>query len=173
VLVVCILLSVFDVKGAELDADHQQHLREFDDGTEAPRPVRHSMDAYLDSAAECAQIMAGEASIVLGDTQLTGDVSDASVDLAKDSSGIDARYEVYMKLKADVDKLEGQVRLATDEAGRRQFKLAYDDFWGYDDMIGHDDYPKYAKAYNELVSGFPGGAISGIMGLGALSTFGG
>ena len=173
VLVVCILLSLFAFGGGALARERKKVLKVFNDGTDATLSVRHSMDAYLDSAAECAQIMAGEASIVLGDTQLTGDVSDASVDLAKDSSGIDARYEVYMKLKADVDKLEGQVRLATDEAGRRQFKLAYDDFWGYDDMIGHDDYPKYAKAYNELVSGFPGGAISGIMGLGALSTFGG
>ena len=69
---------------------------------------------------------------------------------------------MYNKLYGDVDSTQF-----------RNFKLAYDDFKGYTDMIERDDYHALAKGYNGLVSGFPGGIVASLTGQGALNPFGG
>ena len=172
VLVVCILLSLFAFGGGALGRERKKVLKVFSDGTDTTLSVRHSMDAYLDSAADCAQVMAGEAELHLGSTHSIDLAKAEASTVAEDAAGLDARYQAYVALKADVDKLYNDVKAATDDADFRDFKLAYDDFWGYEDLISHDEYPKYAKAYNELISVFPGGVVSGLLGLGTLNTFG-
>ena len=173
VLVVCILLSLFAFGGGALSRERGKVLKVFNDGTDASLPTRQSMDAYLDGAAESAQIMAGEAELHLGKSDLSDEVGGNAETLAKDASGLDARSEAYDALKIGVDKLYNAMKTGTDDADFKDFKLAYDDFWGFDDLIGHDDYHKLAKDYNGLISGFPGGVVSGLLNLGALNTFGG
>ena len=117
--------------------------------------------------------MAGEAEIILGQTQLTESVSAGAAQVANDAIGVNARYDAYAALKADVEKLYSAAKAQADDAAFRDFKLAYDDFWGYDDMIGRDEYHKLAKGYNNLISGFPGGVVATLPGQGGLNTFGG
>ena len=173
VLVVCILLSVFAFGGSAIGRERKKVLKVFDEGTDTSLGVRYSMDAYLDSAAECAQVMASEGVIYLGDTQLTDAVAAQAETLADDKAGLDARSEAYDALRSGIEKLYGQVKSEASDRDFRDFKLAYDDFIGQTDLAERDDYYKLAKAYNELISGFPGGIIAGITGNGALNTFGG
>ena len=173
VLAVCVLVSIFALGGGALARERNKVLKVFNDGKDASQSVRHSMDAYLDSAAENATTMAGEAEIYLGQSQLSDDVAAQAAVVARDENGLNARYEAYTKLKDGVEKLYNSLYNNVSEGEFKNFKLAYDDFWGYDDMLQRDDYHKLAKSYNELISGFPGGVVAGLFGQGALNTFGG
>ena len=173
VLAVCVLLSIFAFGGGALARERGKVLKVFNEGTDTTLAARYSMDAYLDSAAEYAQIMASEASLHLGDSEVSENVAASAATLANDAAGLDARYSAYVALKSDVDKLYNAMKTGVSESDFTDFKLAYDDFWGQDDLLGRDDYPKYAKAYNGLISGFPGSLVAKLLGQGALSTFGG
>ena len=173
VLVVCILVSIFAFGGGALGRERRKVMKVFNDGTEPGLSVRHSMNAYLDSAAECTQIMANEAEARVGESEAGNTALSNAALIGEDTADLDTRYKAYTDLKGQVEKLYNSLYNAVSAEEFRDFKLAYDDFWGYDDLISHDEYPKYAKRYNELVSGFPGGVVSGLLGLGALNTFGG
>ena len=173
VLAACVLVSLLALGGGALARERGKVLKVFDEGTDPTLPVRYSMDAYLDSAAEYAQVMASEAEIHLGQSQLTEDVSAEATDLAKDALGLDARCEAYTALTAHVEKLYSNMKANVSDADFRDFKLAYDNFFGQVDMLSRDDYHALAKSYNALISGFPGGVIAGILGQGTLNTFGG
>ena len=174
VLVVCVLLSVFAFGGGAVARERSKVLRVFDEGDDPTLSVRHSMDAYLDSAADCAQIMASEAQLHLGTKATQAEpVSNAAAILANDASGLDARYEAYIQIKSDIEKLYNAMYAELDAANFRDFKMAYDNFWGYDDMLGRDGYHALARSYNRTISGFPAGLIAGLLGQGALNTFGG
>jgi len=174
VLAVCVVVSVFALGGGAVARERSKVLKVFNEGDDPTLSVRHSMDAYLDSAAESAQIMASEAQLHLGTNATQADaVSQAALTLADDAAGLDTRYQAYTQIKSDVEKLYNSMYAALDAANFRDFKMAYDNFWGYDDMISRDGYHALARKYNSLISGFPAGLVAGILGQGTLNTFGG
>ena len=172
VLVVCVLLSVFAFGGAALGRERRKVMKVFNDGSDASLATRHSMDAYLDSAAESAQLMVSEAELHMDASALIDNVAQLAQTVASEAD-TDKRYEAYSSLKTAVDKLYNAMYEAAKGDAFTNFKVAYDDFWGYDDMIRHDEYSKLAAGYNGLVSGFPGALVAGVTGQGQLNTFGG
>lgn len=172
VLAACVLASVFGLGGMGLARERNKVLAVYDRGTDATLSTRHSMDAYLDSAAEAAQLMVSEAQLHMDASATIDNVESLAETVAK-SADTDERYEAYSSLKTAVDKLYNAMYEAAKGDAFTNFKVAYDDFWGYDDMIRHDDYSKLAAGYNGLVSGFPGGLVAGITGQDKLNTFGG
>ena len=67
VLAVCVLGSIFGMGGAAIARDRNRALDVFQNGTEKQQTQRFCMDAYLDRSVECAQVMAYEAQLLLGD----------------------------------------------------------------------------------------------------------
>ncbi len=172
VLAACVLVSVFGLGGMGLARERNKVLAVYDRGTDASLSTRHSMDAYLDSAAESAQLMVSEAQLHMDGSALIDNVDSLAQTVASEAD-TDKRYEAYSALKTAVDKLYNAMYEAAKGDAFTNFKVAYDDFWGYDDMIRHDEYSKLAAGYNGLISGFPGGLVAGIAGQGKLNTFGG
>jgi hypothetical protein len=172
VLAACVLVSVFGLGGMGLTRERNRVLAVYDRGTDTTLSTRHSMDAYLDSAAESAKMMASEASLHMDASQGIDNVQSLAETVAT-ATDTDARYEAYSALKTAVDKLYNSMYEAAKGDAFTNFKVAYDDFWGYDDMIRHDAYGKLAAGYNRLISGFPGSLVAQITGQGALNTFGG
>lgn len=171
VLALSVLVSVFGLGSMGLARERGKVLQVYDRGADTTLSVRSSMDAYLDSAAEEAQLMASEADLHLGAGQADA-VSQLAEQVAKETS-LDARYEAYTSLKTAVDKLYNSMYAAVSGDDFKNFKVAYDDFWGYDDLIKHDEYHQLAASYNDLIGSFPGGVVAGVTGQGALNTFGG
>ncbi|MBR1822434.1 MAG: hypothetical protein IJ769_12555 [Clostridia bacterium] len=172
VLAVCVLVSVFGLGGMGLARERGRVLTVYDRGTDASLSTRHSMDAYLDAAAESAQLMVSEAQLHMDASATIETVAQLSENVAEQAD-TNARYEAYSALKTAVDKLYNAMYDAAKGDAFTNFKMAYDDFWGYDDMIRHDDYGKLAAGYNSLISGFPGSIVAGVTGQSALNTFGG
>ena len=173
VLAVCVLLSVFALGGGALGRERRRVMKVFNDGTDASLATRHSMDAYLDAAGESAGIMANEAEARMGESDLGNSALQNASVIGDDAAALDARFKAYTDLKGQVEKLYNNMYSAVSTEDFRNFKLAYDDFWGYDDMLGRDEYHKLAKSYNSLISGFPGGVVATLTGQGTLNTFGG
>lgn len=172
-LIVCVLLSVFVLGGGALGRERGRVMKVFNDGKDTSLATRHSMDAYLDAAGESAGIMANEAEARTGESALGNDVLSNAALIGDDSADLDARFKAYTDLKGQVEKLYNMMYTAVGADDSRNFKLAYDDFWGYDDMLGRDEYHKLARSYNDLISGFPGGVVATLTGQGRLNTFGG
>ena len=173
VLAVCVLLSVFVLGGGALGRERRRVMKVFNDGTDASLATRHSMDAYLDAAGESAGIMANEAEARMGESDLGNSALQNASVIGDDAATLDARFKAYTDLKGQVEKLYNNMYSAVSGDEFKNFKLAYDDFWGYDDMIGRDEYHKLAKGYNDLISGFPGGLVATLTRQGSLNTFGG
>ena len=148
-------------------------MKVFNDGADTTLSTRHSMDAYLDAAGEAAAIMAGEAEIYLGESQLINLTQSNAALVGQDAADLSLRSRAYTELKGQVEQLYNKLYAAVSQEQFKNFKLAYDDFWGQDDMLNRDGYHKLAKGYNDLISGFPGGVVAGITRQGALDTFGG
>lgn len=173
VLAACVLVSVFGFGGLGLARERGKVLKVFDEGADTSLSVRSSMDAYLDGAAEAAQLMASEAALHAKGSAAIDAVSQSAAALADDSQSLDARDAAYTALKTDVDKLYNAMYEAAKGDDFKNFKVAYDDFWGYDDLIKHDEYHGLARAYNALAGGFPGSVVAALTGQGAMNTFGG
>ncbi len=173
VLAVCVVVSVFLLGGSSLGRERTKVLKVFNDGVNAKLSTRHSMDAYLDAAGEQATIMAGEAEIYLGASDLTAQTAANAALVGQDAADFTVRSRAYSELKGQVEQLYNQLYAKVSTEEFRNFKLAYDDFWGQDDLLKRDDYHKLARGYNDLISGFPGGVVAGITHQGALDTFGG
>ncbi len=171
VLALCVLVSLFVFGGMGLARERGKVLTVYDRGADTSLSTRHSMDAYLDSSAEAAQLMVSEAELHMGQSQLTDSVSQLAEQVA--DSNIDARCDAYTGIKSAVDKLYNAMYAAASGDDFKNFKVAYDDFWGYEDLIKHDEYHDLAAGYNKLISSFPGGVVASVMGQGALNTFGG
>ena len=170
VLAVCVLVSVIGFGGMGLARERGKVLTVFDRGTDPSMSTRHSMDAYLDASAESARVMVSEAELALGTAPAIDTVSTLAEQVATETD-TGKRNEAYSALRTASDTLYNAVYDAVGSAGFTNFKRAYDDFWGYDDMIRHDDYHKLANGYNDLIGGFPGGLVSAITGQGRLDTF--
>lgn len=134
--------------------------------------TRHSMDAYLDRAADSAQLMASEVQLQLGESADAQQMLEAVAGLSGDGS-TDERYAAYQQVKALSDKLYNAV-YASDlsEADRVSFKAAYDDFWGCDKYILKDPYRQIAADFNGDIDGFPANAVCKLIGVDELTTFG-
>ncbi len=172
VLAVCVLVSVIGFGGLGLARERGKVLKVYDRGTDASLSTRHSVDAYLDSAAENAQLMASEAGLHLKDSPAIDTVADLAERLASEAD-TNARFDAYSALKTAVDKLYDGMYEAVKGSDFTNFKVAYDNFWENVNMIKYDDYSKLAAKYDDLISGFPGGVVASITGQGALNTFGG
>ena len=173
VLAVCVAVSVFLLGGSSLGRERSKVMKVFNDGANASLSTRHSMDAYLDAAGEKATIMAGEGEIYLGASDLTAQTTANAALVGQDAADLTVRSRAYSELKGQVEQLYNQLYAKVSKDEFKNFKLAYDDFWGQDDLLKRDDYHKLAKDYNNLISGFPGGMVAGITRQGALDTFGG
>ena len=172
VLVVCVLVSVFGFGGMGLARERNKVLTVYDRGADASLSTRHSVDAYLDSAAENAALMASEAGLHMEASPLIDNVAQLGQQVAAEASTI-AREEAFTALKTAVDQLYDAMYKAAKGDDFKNFKVAYDNFWENVNMIKYDDYGKLAAGYNSLISGFPGGVVANITGQGALSSFGG
>ena len=171
VLAVCVVLSVCVLGGGALGRERSRVLSVFNDGADTSLSTRHSMDAYLDEAGSQAGIMASEAEMRLGKSDLTAQVQSNAGLIGKDDANLDERAKAYTELKSQVEKLYNNMYNGVSSAEFKDFKVAYDDFWGQDDLMRHDDYHNLAKSYNRLAAGFPASLIGGITGQGSLNPF--
>ena len=172
VLAVVAVGSVFGLGGGHLAREQDKVLEMFYEGAETGT-TRESMDAYLDRARECAQVMADEARLHLGADDATAAKVDAAVANFGDDDTLDDRYEAYTALQGLSDELynrffDGSV----SEADRANFKRAYDDFWGADKFVRRDAYRAWARDYNDSLDGFPAGVVARPWGLDEPNTFG-
>jgi hypothetical protein len=172
VLVVCVLVSIFGLGGMGLARERGKVLKVYDRGVDASLPTRHSVDAYLDSAAENAALMASEAGLHMEASPLIDNVAQLGQKVAAEAD-THARNEALTALRTAVDQLYDAMYKATKGDDFKNFKVAYDNFWENVNMIKYDDYGKLAASYNDLISGIPGSLVAGITGQGALNTFGG
>ena len=174
VLAACVLISIFGLSGFSLAGERDKILDVFYDGTEKGETSRHSMDAYLDRAGECAQVMAMEAQLHLGSENAAAVRMLESLGSFGDDDGLDARYEAYLQLQKDSDVLYNEMYAAgLTDAQRVNFKTAYDDFWGSDKFIRRDAYRSLASDFNESLDGFPASVVAALHGIEELNSFGG
>lgn len=172
VLAVCVLVSVFGLGGIGLARERGKVLAVYDRGADTTLSTRHSVDAYLDSAAENASLMASEAGLHMEASPAIENVAQLAENVAKEAD-TNARFAAYDALKSAVDKLYDAMYGAVSGSDFTNFKVAYDNFWENVNMIKYDDYSKLAASYNDLIGGFPGALVAKLTGQGALNTFGG
>lgn len=172
VLAVCVLVSVFGLGGMGLARERSRVLTVYDRGEDTSLSTRHSVDAYLDSAAQNAALMASEASLHMQSSPSIDAVSALAEKLANEAD-TNARYEAFSELKTAVDKLYDGMYAAAEGPDFTNFKVAYDNFWENVNMIKYDGYSRLAADYNDLIGGFPGGIVARLTGQGPLNTFGG
>lgn len=172
VLALSVLVSIFGLGGMGLARERSKVLTVYDRGADASLSTRHSVDAYLDSAAENAALMASEAGLHMEASPLIDNVAQLGQKVAGESD-TNARFEAYNALKTAVDQLYDAMYKAARGENLKNFKVAYNNFWEAVKMIKYDDYGKLAASYNDLISGVPGGLVANITGQGTLNTFGG
>ena len=172
VLAVCVLVSVIGFGGMGLSRERGKVLTVYDRGADTSLSTRHSVDAYLDSAAENAALMASEAGLHMDASPAIDTVAQLAEQVAAEAD-TNARFKAYDALKSAVDKLYDAAYSTVKGSDFTNFKVAYDNFWESVNMIKYDDYGKQAASYNDLISGFPGGIVAKMTGQGALNTFGG
>ena len=173
VLAVCALGSVFGLGVSSLARERDRVVDYFYDGAETTATTRSSMDAYLDRAAECAQVMASEVQLHLGaDDANAQKMLDALADFG-DDDGLDARYAAYQTLQGLSDQLYNEMYAANlSDTERVNFKHAYDDFWGCDKYVRIDPYRSMAAEFNDSLDGFPASLAAGLWGVDELNSFG-
>ena len=172
VLVVSVLVSIFGLGGMGLARERNKVLAVYDRGADASLSTRHSVDAYLDAAAENAALMASEAGLHMDASPLIDKVAELGQKVAGEAD-TNARFEAYDALKTAVDQLYDAMYKAVKGDDFKNFKVAYDNFWENVNMIKYDEYGKLAASYNDLISGIPGSLVANVTGQGPLNTFGG
>ena len=165
VLALSVLVSIFGLGGMGLARERSKVLTVYDRGTDASLATRHSVDAYLDSAAENAALMASEAGLHMEASSLIDNVAQLGQRLATETD-THARNEAFTALKTAVDQLYDAMYKAARGDDFKNFKVAYDNFWENVNMIKYDDYGKLAASYNDLISGIPGSLVAGVTGQG-------
>lgn len=172
VLAVCVLGSIFGLGGMGLAKERGKVLTVYDRGADTTLSTRHSVDAYLDDAAENAKLMASEAGLRMEASPAIDTVAELAEKVANEAD-TNARYEAFTSLKTAVDKLYDAMYGQVTGTDFTNFKVAYDNFWEDVNKIKYDDYSKLAAQYNDLISGIPGSLVASVTGQGALNTFGG
>lgn len=172
VLAACALGSVVGLGGAGLARERDKVERVFYSGVDAETTTRSSMDAYLDRAAECVQVMASELQLQLGEDNPTAGEMQNLLD-AFEAENLDARYDAYTQLQRLSDAAYNAMYAAElTDAQRVNFKRAYDDFWGCDKYVRIDPYRAMASEFNASLSEFPASAVADLIGVGELNSFG-
>ena len=172
VLVACVLGSVVGLGGSHLVRERDAAVELFYEGAEKGT-TRESMDAYLDRAADCAQVMASEAQLHFGADNAVAEQMFAALADFGDDDGLDARYNAYTTLQSLSDQLYNQFYAeGVADSDRVNFKRAYDDFWGADKFVRRDPYREHARDFNDSLTGFPASAVAGLMGVDKLNSFG-
>lgn len=173
VLAVCVLGSIFGLGGAKLSRERDRVERMFYDGADSSAATRRSMDAYLDRAAECAQIMSSELNLRLGDGSDTAGKMAEQLEQMDDERGVDVRYAAYNQLKLLSDEAYNAMYAAQmGDEDRVNFKRAYDDFWGCDKYVRIDPYRAAASSFNDRLDDFPASLVAGLVGVDELNSFG-
>lgn len=170
ILAVCVLGSVIGLGGSHLASQRRAALRAFDEGTNPDFAVRFSMDAYLDSSADLARVMAEEfRRYVDADDENAAQALELAGKIG-DGQDLSARRESYESLRAIVETLYTDYSAVSNDSGDA-FHRAYDDFQGEADKLKHDDYHVLAERFNAEREGFPAGAVSALWNLAPLDTF--
>jgi len=152
VLAVCVLGSIFGLGGAAVAREQARIEKVFYTGAD-DRDISHCMDAYLKRAGECAGIMANEAALLAGSNADTEALLAAVAFIGSDDSMQD-RAAAFREMCSLSDRLYNAVYAANlSENQRRNFKLAYDDFWGTARFIEKDPYHELARDYNNKLTG--------------------
>ena len=174
VLGACVVGSIFGLGGYSIAREQHRLENVFNQGVDRGETTRHSMDAYLDRAANCARVMGSEVQLLLDADNAT---AQEMIDLAgaiSDGNDLNARYMAYSTLQKDADLLYSAVYGAElSDSQRKAFKRAYDDFWGSDKYIRSDPYRAMASKYNSDISGFPAELVASLWHVDELSSFGG
>ena len=172
VLAVCVFGSVVGLGGGHLVRERGSVEERFYSGSEEGG-TRESMDAYLDRAYDCAQVMASEAQLHFGTDDAAAAQMLDTLESFRDEAGLDARYAAYTELQTLSDQLYNEFYAdGVADADRVNFKRAYDDFWGADKFVRRDAYRSLARDFNDSMKGFPASAVAGLMGVDELNSFG-
>ena len=143
VLAVCVLGSIFGLGGMGLARERSAVMTVYDRGADTSLSTRHSMDAYLDDAAENARLIASEAGLHMESSPAIDAVAELAEKVASEAD-TNARYEAYSSLKTAVDKLYDAMYGSVSGSDFTNFKVAYDNFWEDVNKIKYDDYSKLA-----------------------------
>lgn len=173
VLVVSILASIFLLGSGGLYAERADVLNVFEEGTDTSLSSRHSLDAYLDTCSEKAQILAGEAGNFLPDAPEIAALLD-NANLLATKTDVTERYAAYAALRPDVENLYSKILgLSLSDGEMTNIKLAYYDFKGAVNRVENDQYGTLARAFNKKISGFPANVVANLFKIAPLETFGG
>jgi hypothetical protein len=171
VLAVCILSSIFLLGGGALRNDRHDVLAVYTEGTDTSLSTRHSMDAYLDRAAERANMLAEQATKLGADDALVQAVREGAAAVASKEQ-LAERHEAYAELTAKVETLYTALERDNIEGRLVDAKFAYSEYKGAVSLIQNDQYPAIASRFNDKLRGFPANLIAGLFGVEPLNTFG-
>lgn len=171
VLIICVLISIFGFGGGALKNERYDVQMVFSEGTDTSLSTRHSLDAYLDRAAERANMLAEQGDKFAADADLVAAVRKHVENLSA-SDGLDERHKAYTELRPAVEKLFTALEQDYSDTEIVDAKLAYNDFKGAVNLIQNDQYPALASKFNEKLNAFPASFIGGLFGVEPLNTFG-
>ena len=171
ILVICALASIFGFGGGALRNERYDVQTVFSEGTDTSLSTRHSMDAYLDRAAERANMLAEQGDKFGADADLIATVRNYANKISTDK-GLDERHKAYTELRPAVEKLFTALENNYSDTEIVDAKLAYNDFKGAVNLIQNDQYPALASNFNEKLNAFPAKFIGSLFGLEPLNTFG-
>ena len=155
VFAACVIGSIFGLGGAGIAREQDKIIEVFYEGAK-DRDAAHCMDAYLKRAGECAQIMANEAELLIGSNGDVQDMLSAAAFIGSDDA-MEDRAAAYLQIRILSDRLYNAVYSANiSDSLKKNFKLAYDDFWGAARFIEKDPYHALAREYNDGLSGLAG-----------------
>ena len=164
VLAVCVTGSVFGLGGMHLHRQRNAVLDVFYSGSVNQR----SMDELLDTAAACAQIMAGEVQIYLTGT----DTAAALAETSPAEGSLDERCAAYLRIREQTDAMYNAMYAKEMLDGERvKFKRAYDEFWRCDAQIRRHPYCEMAAEYNRSIAAFPACIVAAAVNAGELNCF--
>jgi hypothetical protein len=170
VLLACALLSVFVLGGWKLKAKEAALDDLFTRGSERGLSIRHSMDSYLDRAAQAAGALAQEAKGYAVDSALIEDAL-KSAEALGEKDGMNGRFAPYAALTKAVENLYSALQVA-GAGDAVNVKMAYGDFTSAQSLLRYDAYHAEANAYNKAVSAFPASAIGVLWGVHRAETYG-
>ena len=167
VCVACVLVSIFGIGGMKLKGKYDDAAAYFVEGEDE----RHNMEAYLDRCCEYADDLANAAKKYLIYDEEIDAVLEYSDDLNMEYGHGGSRYANYVQLTDAVEELYSQLEIAGSHE-ETDVMLAYGDYQSTRDLIKRDGYHEVAKAYNDMVDGFPANAVASVWGVEWVDTFG-
>lgn len=172
VLAACVFASIFLLGGGALRNNRYDILRVFSDGTDTSLSTRHSMDAYLQRAAERANALAEQGVKLEAKESLVEAVRTYAQVVSTSHVALDERHLAYQNLTAAVESLYTQLERDNDEIDLLDAKLAYSDYKSAVNMIQNDQYPVLASEFNQSLKEFPANLIAAMFAIKPLNTFG-